>query len=61
MIEQKQNFAPFLHFRHLKEYGCEITCTEMTTTTSLVQGQQSEFALLCHHPSEMIFGIQLCS
>ncbi|CAF3257733.1 unnamed protein product [Rotaria socialis] len=50
-----------LPFRRVcKDFGCEITCGKMALTTSLLQGQISEFALIRRHPSETIFGVQLC-
>jgi tRNA-dihydrouridine synthase 3 len=35
--------------RICKEYDCEITCGEIAMTTSLLQRQLSEFALLGRH------------
>jgi tRNA-dihydrouridine synthase 3 len=50
-----------LPYRRLcREFGADLTCSEMIVADKLVRGSRAELPLLRHHPTETTFGIQLC-
>ena len=50
-----------LPFRRLcGSLGSDIHCSEMGLAQEFLSGNQSEYSLLRRHPSEKLFGVQIC-
>ncbi len=50
-----------LPYRRLcREFGADLTCSEMVIADKLVKRSRAELPLLRHHPAETDFGVQLC-
>ena len=45
--------------RFCREFGADLTCSEMVLAHKLVKGSRAELPLLRHHPDETTFGIQI--
>ncbi|KAL0277669.1 UNVERIFIED_CONTAM: hypothetical protein PYX00_004882 [Menopon gallinae] len=53
------NFGNLPFRRICKEYGADVTCSEMVIATSILESQPFEWLLTKRHETEDIFGVQL--